>query len=71
MAFINLRLLGHYNFGVASVAMFIFGASTYGLVFLVPNYLSQMQGYNASEIGMSLIAYGHGATGRWRRFCRA
>ncbi|MFO2466432.1 multidrug efflux MFS transporter [Pseudomonas sp. 15FMM2] len=56
--FINLRLLGHYNFGVASVAMFIFGASTYGLVFLVPNYLSQMQGYNASEIGFSLIAYG-------------
>ena len=57
-AFINLRLLGHYNFGVASVAMFIFGASTYGLVFLVPNYLSQLQHYNASEIGVSLIAYG-------------
>ncbi|MBJ2293667.1 multidrug efflux MFS transporter [Pseudomonas sp. MF5691] len=57
-SFINLRLLAHYNFGVASVAMFIFGASTYGLVFLVPNYLSQMQGYNASEIGVSLIAYG-------------
>ncbi|KAA6179512.1 multidrug efflux MFS transporter [Pseudomonas veronii] len=56
--FINLRLLGHYNFGVASVAMFIFGASTFGLVFLVPNYLSQLQGYNAREIGVSLILYG-------------
>ncbi|KPA94784.1 DHA2 family efflux MFS transporter permease subunit [Pseudomonas asplenii] len=57
-AFINLRLLGHYNFGVASVAMFIFGGATFGLVFLVPNYLSQVQGYNAHEIGVSLIAYG-------------
>ncbi|MDE1166640.1 MAG: DHA2 family efflux MFS transporter permease subunit [Pseudomonas sp.] len=57
-AFINLRLLKRYNFGVASVAMFIFGAATFGLVFLVPNYLSQQQGYNAREIGVSLIAYG-------------
>lgn len=57
-AFINLRLLKRYNFGVASAAMFIFGAATFGLVFLVPNYLSQLQGYNAREIGISLIAYG-------------
>lgn len=57
-SFINLRLLAGYNFGVASLAMFIFGAATYGLVFLVPNYLSQMHGYNAREIGISLIAYG-------------
>ncbi|NIE75329.1 DHA2 family efflux MFS transporter permease subunit [Pantoea sp. Ap-967] len=57
-AFINLRLLGHYNFGVASVAMFIFGAATFGLVFLVPNYLSQLQGFSASDVGVALIAYG-------------
>lgn len=57
-AFINLRLLRRYNFGVASVAMFIFGGATFGLVFLVPNYLSQLQGYNAGQIGISLIAYG-------------
>lgn len=57
-SFINLRLLGNYNFGVASVAMFIFGGATFGLVFLVPNYLSQLQHYNAREIGISLIAYG-------------
>ena len=57
-AFINLRLLKRYNFGVASIAMFIFGGATFGLVFLVPNYLSQLQGYNAREIGVSLIAYG-------------
>ncbi|UFH48218.1 MDR family MFS transporter [Pseudomonas sp. KNUC1026] len=57
-SFINLRLLGNYNFGVASIAMFIFGGATFGLVFLVPNYLSQLQHYNASEIGISLIAYG-------------
>ena len=52
------RLLKSYNFGVASAAMFIFGAATFGLVFLVPHYLSQLQGYNAREIGISLIAYG-------------
>ena len=57
-AFINLRLLKRYNFGVASIAMFVFGGATFGLVFLVPNYLSQLQGYNAREIGVSLIAYG-------------
>mgnify|MGYP005982933045 CR=1 FL=1 len=56
--FINLRLLASYNFGVASLAMAVFGAATFGLVFLVPNYLSQVQGYNAREIGISLIAYG-------------
>ena len=57
-AFINLRLLGRYNFGVASVAMFIFGGATFGLVFLVPNYLSQLQGYSARDVGVALIAYG-------------
>ncbi|WP_296261252.1 MULTISPECIES: DHA2 family efflux MFS transporter permease subunit [unclassified Pseudomonas] len=57
-AFINLRLLRRYNFGVASMAMFTFGAATYGLVFLVPNYLSFLQHYNAGEIGITLIAYG-------------
>ncbi|ABR81338.1 TPA: DHA2 family efflux MFS transporter permease subunit [Pseudomonas aeruginosa] len=57
-SFINLRLLAGYNFGVASAAMFIFGGATFGLVFLVPNYLSQLHGYNAREIGVSLIAYG-------------
>ncbi|RZI87323.1 MAG: DHA2 family efflux MFS transporter permease subunit [Pseudomonas sp.] len=57
-AFINLRLLGHYNFGVASAAMFIFGAATFGLVFLVPNYLSQLQGFSAHQVGVALIAYG-------------
>ncbi|MDF5828397.1 DHA2 family efflux MFS transporter permease subunit [Pseudomonas aeruginosa] len=56
--FINLRLLGSYNFGVSSLAMAVFGAATFGLVFLVPNYLSQLQGFNARQIGDSLILYG-------------
>ncbi|WP_132646974.1 MDR family MFS transporter [Pseudomonas aeruginosa] len=55
---INLRLLGSYNFGVSSLAMAVFGAATFGLVFLVPNYLSQLQGFNARQIGDSLILYG-------------
>lgn len=56
--FINLRLLGGYNFGVASLMQFLFGAVVFGVVFLVPNYLAETQSYSASDIGMTMIPYG-------------
>ncbi|WP_321868955.1 MDR family MFS transporter [Paraburkholderia tropica] len=56
--FINLRLLGRYNFGVASLMQFMFGAVVFGVVFLVPNYFAQTQGYSARDIGMTMIPYG-------------
>ena len=56
--FINLRLLGEYNFGVASLMQFSFGAVVFGVVFLVPNYFAELQGYNARQIGMLMIPYG-------------
>ncbi|WP_322047536.1 DHA2 family efflux MFS transporter permease subunit [Paraburkholderia sp. J67] len=56
--FINLRLLGGYNFGVASLMQFLFGAVVFGVVFLVPNYLAEAQGYSARDIGMAMIPYG-------------
>lgn len=55
---INLRLLVQANFGLASLMQFIFGAIVFGVVFLVPNYFAETQGYNAQDIGMTMIPYG-------------
>ncbi|MBO9707292.1 MAG: DHA2 family efflux MFS transporter permease subunit [Caulobacter sp.] len=56
--FINLRLLGRYNFGLASLMQFMFGAAVFGVVFLVPNYFAETQNYNAQAIGLTMIPYG-------------
>ena len=48
---LNLRLLLRRNFGLGSVANVILGMALYGSVFLLPSYLSQMQGYNAQQVG--------------------
>ncbi|MDG3439101.1 DHA2 family efflux MFS transporter permease subunit [Nitrospirillum amazonense] len=56
--FINLRLLGRYNFGLASLMQFTFGAVVFGVVFLVPNYFAEAHGYNAEQIGLTMIPYG-------------
>jgi DHA2 family multidrug resistance protein len=56
--FINLRLLLRYNFGLASLMQFLFGAAVFGVVFLVPNYLAQVHGYSAHQVGMTMIPYG-------------
>jgi len=55
---INLRLLGRYNFGLASLMQFTFGAVVFGVVFLVPNYFAEIHGYNARQIGLMMIPYG-------------
>jgi DHA2 family multidrug resistance protein len=55
---INLRLFGSYNFGLASLMQFVFGGVVFGVVFLVPNYFSEVHGYNAQQIGMTMIPYG-------------
>jgi DHA2 family multidrug resistance protein len=51
---LNLRLLGRRNFGFGIVANFLLGISLYGSVFILPVYLSRIQGYNAEQIGMVL-----------------
>jgi DHA2 family multidrug resistance protein len=48
---LNLRLLLRRNFGLGSVSNVILGVALYGSVYLLPNYLSQMQGYNAQQTG--------------------
>ena len=51
---LNLRLLMRRNFGLGSLANIIMGMALYGSVYLLPVYLSQMQGYNAEQVGMVL-----------------
>ena len=51
---INLRLLARRNFGFGLLANFLLGVALYGSVFILPVYLSRIQGYNAEQIGMVL-----------------
>jgi len=51
---LNLRLLFRRNFGFGILANFLLGVALYGSVFILPLYLSRIQGYNAEQIGMVL-----------------
>ena len=51
---LNLRLLFRRNFGFGMLANFLLGIALYGSVFILPVYLSRIQGYNAEQIGMVL-----------------
>src|SRR5713226_1120315 len=44
---LNLRLLVRRNFGFGILANFLLGVALYGSVFILPVYLSRIQGYNA------------------------
>src|SRR6266567_74909 len=51
---LNLPLLLRRNFGFGILANFLLGVALYGSVFILPVYLSRIQGYNAEQIGMVL-----------------
>ena len=51
---LNLRLLVRRNFGFGIVSNFMLGVALYGSVFVLPIYLTRIQGYNAEQIGMVL-----------------
>jgi DHA2 family multidrug resistance protein len=51
---LNLRLLLGRNFGFGMLANFLLGIALYGSVFILPVYLSRIQGYNSEQIGMVL-----------------
>jgi DHA2 family multidrug resistance protein len=53
--FINLRLLAQRNFGLGAVVSMAFGFAMYGATFLLPMYLAQVQGYNAQQIGWTIM----------------
>jgi len=51
---LNLRLLGRRNFGFGTLANFLLGMALYGSVFILPQYLSEIQGYDSEQIGLVL-----------------
>ncbi|WP_338828967.1 MDR family MFS transporter [Bradyrhizobium sp. 27S5] len=51
---LNLRLLARRNFGFGMLANLLLGIALYGSVFILPQYLARIQGYNAEQIGMVL-----------------
>ena len=51
---LNLRILFRRNFGFGVLANFLLGVSLYGSVYILPVYLSRIQGYNSEQIGMVL-----------------
>jgi MFS transporter, DHA2 family, multidrug resistance protein len=51
---LNLRLLFRRNFGFGILANFLLGVALYGSVFILPQYLARIQGYNSEQIGMVL-----------------
>jgi DHA2 family multidrug resistance protein len=51
---LNLRFLFRRNFGFGILANFLLGIALYSSVFILPVYLSRIQGYNAEQIGMVL-----------------
>lgn len=55
---ISLQLFGRRNFAIANIANTTVGAGLYGLIYLVPLYLTQVQGYNSQQIGQVLMWFG-------------
>jgi DHA2 family multidrug resistance protein len=51
---LNLRILLRRNFGFGMSANFLLGIALYGSVYILPVYLSRIQGYNSEQIGMVL-----------------
>lgn len=48
---VNLRLLKRRNFGMGVVTNVLVGFALFGTVYVLPQYLGQVQGYNAEQIG--------------------
>jgi DHA2 family multidrug resistance protein len=48
---VNLRLLGRRNFGLGTLSNFMIGFALYGSAYLLPQYLSAAQGFDAEQIG--------------------
>ncbi|RXT56384.1 EmrB/QacA family drug resistance transporter [Bosea sp. Tri-44] len=51
---VQLRLLKQRNFGVGVVVNVLVGVALFGTVYILPQYLGQVQRYNAEQIGFVL-----------------
>jgi DHA2 family multidrug resistance protein len=48
---VNLRLLARRNFGIGVLSNMLVGFALFGSVYVLPQYLGQVQRYNAEQIG--------------------
>ena len=55
---VNLRLMTNRNLGVSCVTNFILGLALYGSVYLLPQYLTIVQGYSAFQTGVAMVWVG-------------
>jgi MFS transporter, DHA2 family, multidrug resistance protein len=55
---VNLRLLGERNLALSCVVNFVIGGGLYGSVFLLPQYLEQVQQYSARQTGEYMVLIG-------------
>src|ERR1051326_2787468 len=55
---VDLRTFGNRNFAFGALFTFIVGIGMYGTTYLVPLFLAQVRGYNALEIGLTVIVVG-------------
>jgi MFS transporter, DHA2 family, multidrug resistance protein len=51
---VNLRLLLNRNFAVGTATNVLLGVALFGTIYVLPQYLGQVQGYNAEQIGLVL-----------------
>ena len=56
--FLNLRLFRYRSFTISCIIQTALGLGLYGTVFVVPEYLSSVQGYSATQIGTTLMWVG-------------
>jgi len=55
---VNLRLFVRRNFLLGSIVNLVLGLCLYGFMYLLPVYLAQIQGYNAMQIGSTMMWVG-------------
>jgi MFS transporter, DHA2 family, multidrug resistance protein len=55
---VNLRLLGNRNLALSCAVNFVMGSALYGSVYLLPQYLEQVQQYSASQTGEAMVLIG-------------
>jgi DHA2 family multidrug resistance protein len=53
--FIDLRLLAERDFGICCAVGTVFGLGMYGVMYVLPVYLASVQGYNAGQIGATIM----------------
>ena len=55
---VNLRLLRDKNLTLSCIVNFVMGAGLYGSVYLLPQYLEQVQQYSAKQTGEAMVLIG-------------